>query len=134
VVTRVVEVSPPLERNGSVVAVKGHQAAATGDAERVVARLGVDLAVPTLSELGADVELIHLMVRRGDLVRISPELVMLPSQVEHLTEVIRGLDDGFTIADFRERTGLSRKYAIPVLEWSDREGLTVRRGDSRWPR
>ena len=31
----------------------------------------------------------------------------------------------------RDATGLSRKYAVPILEWSDREGLTVRRGDVR---
>jgi selenocysteine-specific elongation factor len=58
---------------------------------------------------------------------------VLPEQVEHLGEVIRALRDGFTIADFREETGMSRKYAIPILEWADREGLTVRRGEGRWP-
>jgi selenocysteine-specific elongation factor len=31
----------------------------------------------------------------------------------------------------RERTGLSRKYLIPLLEWADREGITRRVGEGR---
>ncbi|HJS46641.1 MAG TPA: SelB C-terminal domain-containing protein, partial [Gemmatimonadales bacterium] len=34
-------------------------------------------------------------------------------------------------ARLRERTGLSRKYLIPLLEWSDQQGWTVRRGEGR---
>jgi len=34
-------------------------------------------------------------------------------------------------ADFKELTGLTRKSAIPLLEWLDREGLTQRRGNER---
>jgi selenocysteine-specific elongation factor len=37
----------------------------------------------------------------------------------------------FTVAQFRDAADLSRKYAVPILEWSDKEGLTVRRGDIR---
>jgi selenocysteine-specific elongation factor len=36
-----------------------------------------------------------------------------------------------TPSELRERTGLSRKFLIPVLEWLDQEGFTVREGDSR---
>jgi len=38
-----------------------------------------------------------------------------------------------TPAAVREVTGLSRKYLIPLLEWADRNGLTVRRGEAREP-
>jgi selenocysteine-specific elongation factor len=31
----------------------------------------------------------------------------------------------------RERTGASRKYLIPLLEWCDRQRVTIRRGDQR---
>jgi selenocysteine-specific elongation factor len=133
VATRVVDTSVALERTGSVVAARGRLTPTAGDSRRVIERLSEGLAVPTVSELDTDPELIHLMVRRGDLVRISPELVFLPEQIEHLGKVIRALRGGFTIADFREETGLSRKYAIPILEWADREGLTARRGEGRWP-
>jgi len=33
--------------------------------------------------------------------------------------------------DFREVSGLSRKFAIPLLEYFDKEKLTVRVGDNR---
>ena len=36
-----------------------------------------------------------------------------------------------TPATVRERTGLTRKHLIPLLEWADRSGLTVREGDAR---
>jgi selenocysteine-specific elongation factor len=35
------------------------------------------------------------------------------------------------VAAFKERFGLSRKYAIPLLEWLDRERVTRRVGDAR---
>ncbi len=40
-------------------------------------------------------------------------------------------DGGITVAMVRGRTGLSRKYVIPALEWADRTGLTRRSGDVR---
>lgn len=36
-----------------------------------------------------------------------------------------------TVAGVRERTGLSRKHLIPLLEWADRRGITRREGESR---
>jgi len=35
------------------------------------------------------------------------------------------------VADFKELTGVSRKYAIPLLEYLDRERVTRRVGDER---
>jgi selenocysteine-specific elongation factor len=35
------------------------------------------------------------------------------------------------VARFKERYGISRKYAIPLLEWLDRERITRRTGDVR---
>jgi selenocysteine-specific elongation factor len=37
----------------------------------------------------------------------------------------------FSVADFKDWTGVSRKYAIPLLEYLDREHLTRRDGDAR---
>lgn len=42
-----------------------------------------------------------------------------------------GDDGGITPAALRERLGLSRKFLIPLLEWSDREGITRRVGERR---
>jgi selenocysteine-specific elongation factor len=37
----------------------------------------------------------------------------------------------FSVAEFKEWTGVSRKYAIPLLEFLDRERVTRREGDWR---
>lgn len=95
------------------------------------ARLGADLAVPAESDLGVSPELIHLKQRAGELVRIGPGLVYLREQVDEIVEILRDLEDDFTVAALRDATGLSRKYVVPILEWTDREGLTTRRGNTR---
>jgi len=41
--------------------------------------------------------------------------------------------DLMSMADFKELTGLSRKFAVPLLEFFDRRGLTARVGDRRAP-
>jgi len=127
--------STDLERIGPDVARKGREAALSDDQEeawqRVVSRLGQSLAVPRESDLGIDAELIALKIRSGDLVRVAPGLLYLPDQIAQLEAIMRAFDGEFTVADFRDAADLSRKYAVPFLEWSDREGLTVRRGDIR---
>jgi selenocysteine-specific elongation factor len=131
----VVERSERMERRGPDVALTEHQAGLTEDEEsawqRARDRLAESLAVPDDSDLGLDPEIVHLKVRNGELIRISSDLVYLPSQVEELREKMAGLAEEFTVAEFRDAAGLSRKYAVPILEWGDKEGLTVRRGDLR---
>lgn len=89
------------------------------------------LAVPGAGELGLDRELLHALVRLGRLVRVSPDLVYLPAQIEELTSVVRSMEALFTVSEFKDRAGVSRKYAVPFLEWCDATGRTVRMGDRR---
>jgi selenocysteine-specific elongation factor len=103
--------------------------AAWAEAKRRLAEAGP--AVPRLMELGLDRELIHALVREGALVKISAELAYLPEQVEALVTEMRAMGDDFTVTAFKDRVGLSRKYAVPLLEWADATGLTVRTGDTR---
>lgn len=63
--------------------------------------------------------------------RVSDDLVYLPDQIEALTGRLEELPPRFTVAAFRDLTGLTRKYAVPLLEWMDRAGATVRTGDER---
>jgi selenocysteine-specific elongation factor len=132
---RVVEEAGDLERRGPDVALRNHAEGLSDVQEaawqRAVERLEQGLAVPNDSDLGLDPELLHLKIRNGELIRVSPELVYLPGQIEELKKTMAGLGEEFTVADFRDAAGLSRKYAVPILEWSDKEGLTVRRGDFR---
>ncbi len=87
--------------------------------------------LPRISDLGLEKEFLHLLIRLGRLSRVSEEFVFLPVQVEALIDQIRKFEAPFTVAEFKNSTGLSRKYAVPFLEWTDSRGLTVRSGDRR---
>lgn len=84
-----------------------------------------------VGELGLDEELVHELARRGDLVRVTPRLVFLAETVAGLLGALDGLPETFTVAEFKQATGLTRKFAVPFLEWADRQGYTVRTGDVR---
>lgn len=135
VTERLVTDSEVLIRTGPYVALTTHGAGLTPEQEeaweKARGRLARGLDVPTQDELALDPEVLAFRLREGQLVRISPDLVYLPEQIEEIEEVIRRLDPEFTVAGFRDAAGLSRKYAVPILEWTDREGLTIRRGDLR---
>jgi selenocysteine-specific elongation factor len=136
-VERIVADSDHLVRIGPDVAEKGHRAelppSAAADWKRAREVLSLSLAVPTTDELGLDPEVLHLLLRRDELVRVSGQLVYLPEQIDQIRAHIEAMGSGFRVADFRDATGLSRKYAVPILEWADGEGLTQRTGDTRRP-
>ena len=76
--------------------------------------------------------LLQLLIKDGSLIRVSDDLVfhaLAIESVKHLLATRKG--QTFTVADFKEWTGVSRKYAIPLLEWLDRERISRRLGDAR---
>jgi selenocysteine-specific elongation factor len=98
------------------------------------------LAVPGLPEVLAKsgVEpararsLLQLLLREKVLVRISEDLVFHASALEQLRRLLAAhKGERFAVPAFKEWTGISRKYAIPLLEFLDREKLTRRDGDLR---
>ncbi len=94
---------------------------------------------PILRELraafpGADLEdaLAHL-VKEGRLVRVNPELIFHKDAVDGVrTRVVAHLEAEGTITtqQYKEITGLTRKYLIPLAEHFDATRLTVRTSDS----
>ena len=132
---RLVEGSDEIVRNGPDVSTRQHRLNLDPDSqlrwEKARTRLGESLAVPNADELGLGGELTHLMLREAGLVRVSDDLVYLPEQIEEIKRMLGEMTEPFTVARFRDHTGLSRKYVVPILEWADREGLTIRRGDVR---
>ncbi|HEX2153849.1 MAG TPA: selenocysteine-specific translation elongation factor [Acidimicrobiia bacterium] len=133
-----VDLSADLVSDGTVVSRRGHtvelddgQLQAWNRARQLLADAG--LQPPRASELGLSREVIHGLIRADELVGISEELVYLPDDAQRLRTGIAGMADGFTVAEFRDALGLSRKYAVPILEWADSQGLTRRRGDVRSP-
>jgi selenocysteine-specific elongation factor len=87
--------------------------------------------VPRASQLPIDAELMHALMRRGDLVQIGPDLAFTNTQVESILSGISDLPDGFTVSAFKDHFGMSRRQAVPLLEWLDKQGVTLRQGDGR---
>ncbi len=81
------------------------------------------------AELGLEEDLAHALVRVGELVRLAPPICYLPEQIEELLGIAGGLKQPFTVSEFRAAAGLSRKYAVPFLEWTDAQGMTRRQAD-----
>ena len=86
---------------------------------------------PKRSELGLGIEVEHALIRRGDLVEVSTDLLYLPEILDTIVSTTGELPTGFTVADFRDKLGITRKHAIPLLEWMDATGVTIREGDRR---
>jgi selenocysteine-specific elongation factor len=93
--------------------------------EEAGARLGI-----AASEMR---RLITLLLRDRTLVRIgSDSLCMDRRALEDLTGRVRALrGQRLDVTVFKQLAGVSRKYAIPLLEYFDRERVTVRQGDQR---
>ena len=77
-------------------------------------------------------KMLSLLIERKRIV-FGPDGFILHSR--WLEEIIQKIRDSgkkeLTIADFKEMTGLTRKFAIPLLELLDQKGITRRRGSSR---
>ncbi len=120
------------------VALKQDEEAASAKIEAAFADAG--LAVPSMAEVLArsGVEaararsLLQILLKGRRLVRVGDELVFHPSALDRLRQMLaerKGLH--FSVAEFKDWTGISRKYAIPLLEFLDREHVTRRERDAR---
>jgi selenocysteine-specific elongation factor len=93
---------------------------------------------PTIGELvgsGIPREVIEAAARRGVVVKVSPDLAFSSEFVRRAEAVLRETGtNGITVSGFREQLGTSRKFAVPLLEHFDREGVTRRQGDRRFLR
>ncbi len=75
-----------------------------------------------------------LLVRSGQVARISSDLFYSTATLDVLREKLVALlrEKGeITPPEYRELTGLSRKFLIPLLEYFDSEKVTIRVGDKR---
>jgi selenocysteine-specific elongation factor len=115
--------------------------------EPVVARVRAvyrdsNLAPPWSHELAARLGVpageasaaLEILVRRGELVRVKPDLCFERGAIDALAERLRAAlaaRGEITPQEWKTLTGQSRKYAIPLAEHFDAEKLTLRVGDIR---
>jgi selenocysteine-specific elongation factor len=125
---------------GRGVAMKDEEAESKKIIEDAFAAAG--LKVPALREVMAGLKvdgiraqkIVTLLLRDKTLIKISEELVFHHSALEELRRQMaayRAKSSKIDVAQFKELTGVSRKYAIPLLEYLDRERVTRRVGDER---
>jgi selenocysteine-specific elongation factor len=80
-------------------------------------------------------KLLQILLREKVLVKVASDLVFHRSALIRLREMLakykKERGEQLPIIAFKELTGVSRKYAIPLLEHLDRERLTRRVGDQR---
>jgi selenocysteine-specific elongation factor len=100
------------------------------------------LKVPALREVLAGLKvdktraqkIVTLLLRDKVLIKVSDEMVFHRGALEELRRQVAAYktkSSKIDVAQFKELTGVTRKYAIPLLEYLDRERVTKRVGDER---
>jgi len=142
-----------LNKKGTIVSDKnnvrlsGHRVQLAGELDSLLQAIGTiyneaGLAPPSLTDVvgkfkdqKAKVQsIINLMLKDGNLIKINEELCFAREALEKLRSNYKALlikDGKATPASFKDLTGLSRKFIIPLMEYFDMNRLTVRVGDHR---
>jgi len=130
-----------VKRAGARVSLRPEETKAKEQIEAAFASAG--LAVPAVKEVlaklaiesGRSEKLLQLLLRDRALVRISPELIFHRDALARLRPKLAAYKaakgERISVPAFKDLTGVTRKYAIPLLEYLDRERVTRRQGDER---
>ncbi|MBN1662989.1 MAG: selenocysteine-specific translation elongation factor [Deltaproteobacteria bacterium] len=104
--------------------------------------ISAGLAAPTIKEVQEKFsqrknqlsKVMTVMIKDGTLVKINEDIYLHKDILSGLRESYKNLllkDGKATPATFKELTGLSRKFIIPMMEYFDMVKLTIRAGDQR---
>lgn len=132
----------------SMVHLAGHQVALKADEEQLQKDINLwykekGIFTPTFKEtmeFFADYPekqvkgVIDLQLREGKLVKISETLYYSKETIDGLIEAVKeaiNREGEIDAPGFKNLTGLTRKFSIPILEYLDRIKLTIRIGDKR---
>jgi selenocysteine-specific elongation factor len=130
-----------VKKAGSEITLQPEEAKAKDQIEAAFASAG--LQVPPVKEVLAKLpieakraeRLLQILMREKTLVRVSLELIFhrqaLAQLKERLTGFKKSKGERISVPAFKELSGITRKYAIPLLEYLDRERVTRRTGDDR---
>ncbi len=130
-----------VKRAGREIALQPEEARAREQMERAFESAG--LTVPRVEDVLAKLpvdpkraqRLLQMLVREQALVKVAEDLVFHRSAIARLHEMLAAYKkqhgERLPIPAFKELTGITRKYAIPLLEYLDRERVTRRVGDER---
>jgi len=86
--------------------------------------LGADLSVPDIDLKKFDREIVKNLFLNGKLIRVSKNILYTEEHMQRVKAVIQQLPSTFTVGQFKNESGLSRKYTIPLLEILDNKQIT----------
>jgi selenocysteine-specific elongation factor len=130
-----------VKRAGAAISLDPEEARAKEQIEKAFAAAG--LAVPSVKEVLGELsvearraeKILQILLRDKSLVRVTPELIFhrdaLAQLRDRLSTFKKTKGERISVPGFKELTGITRKYAIPLLEYLDRERVTRRAGDER---
>lgn len=128
---------------GGVARLSGFTAAVPGGAgaiEEVVALVrSAGLTAPAVAELSRRLDRVDVPgalragERTGLVQAVTRDWYLSREALDGFRGILEaaGREGAITVAAIRARTGLSRKFLIPLFEWADREGITRRDGEAR---
>ncbi len=136
----VLEHAPDVVLRGDLISLTNHRpqvsdadAKATSAIEQTFRQAG--FAPPSPAEIAADKttrNLLESLIKNGKLVRVSADLIFHADVIAHIRQSLAAHKGRrFTVPDFKSWTNISRKYAIPLLEYLDHQRVTKRDGDVR---
>ena len=103
-----------------------HRGLAVPGTQEVLAKLRIDR--PRAEKL------LQILLKENVLLKVTEDLIFHRSALQQLKQLLarrKAQSNRIDVALFKEITGLTRKYAIPLLEYLDRERVTRREGDER---
>jgi len=79
-------------------------------------------------------QIMAMLVNEGELIMLDSQIYMHHSYVECAKKTFADMakvQPEISLAQFRDKTGISRKYALAILEYFDKKGITKKIGDAR---
>ncbi|HWT88424.1 MAG TPA: selenocysteine-specific translation elongation factor [Candidatus Angelobacter sp.] len=130
-----------VKRAGAQVTLLPEEQRARDQIEKAFASAG--LAVPPVKEVLAQLavetrraeKLLQMLLKEKKLQRVSADLIFHANALLEMRQKVavykKAKSERISVPAFKELAGISRKYAIPLLEYLDRERVTRRAGDER---
>ena len=100
--------------------------------EQISRTLSSELNVKEIDLTSFDKDAVKKLFMKNLLFRVSQKIVITTDHKNLLLKIINSLPAEFNVNEFKSATNLSRKYAIPYLEFLDKSGVTTKTdGDGR---
>ncbi len=140
-----IQLAKDIIADSDIVRLSSHRVALKQDEEEALEKIealfrDAALTVPSTPEVLAKSgiepsrarSLLQILLKNRKLIRVSDELIYHSAAIDRLRQMLASRKGTrFSVPEFKDWTGISRKYAIPLLEFLDRERVTRREGDSR---